>query len=164
MNASTHEPGDLEFRSPGDLDASRSEERAKQVLKGMRQVAVWGASDNELRKSFRVIRFLDEHEITAVPLGAASFISGLPAVNRLETIDPPPDVVAVFCNPSAMAEVGRKLARTRVPAVWFQEGLIDTSTARMLEEAEKIVVMDRCIMRDFRREVLGEEVESWFPV
>jgi predicted CoA-binding protein len=34
----------------------------------------------------------------------------------------------------------------------------------LLESAGKVAIMDRCVMRDYRREILGEEVESWFPV
>jgi predicted CoA-binding protein len=164
MGEQSQELGDLEFGPEEGLDPSRGRERACQVLETMRRVAVWGASDNELRKSFRVVRFLAEQGLAVVPLGNASVIAGLPTTSSVDSLDHPGDVVAVFCAPGEVAEVARTLAGTPVAAVWFQEGLMDPAAARQLEAAGKAVVMDRCVMRDYRRHVLGEEVESWFPV
>jgi hypothetical protein len=130
----------------------------------MHRVAVWGASDNGLRKSYRVVRFLADQGIAVVPLSDDVNIAGVPTVPNLEVLEPPPDVVAVFCEPAEVAGVAQQLIDSPVLAVWFQEGLIDRSAADLLEAAGKLVVMDRCVMRDYRRHVLGEEVESWFPV
>jgi hypothetical protein len=164
MGDSGQELGDLEFGHEEHLDPSRSPDRARQVLGTMRGVAVWGASDNELRKSFRVVRFLAEQDLAVVPLGGRSVIAGLPAAPTVDALDLPVDVVVVFCAPTEVAEVAQTLAGAPVAAVWFQEGLIDPTAARRLEAAGKVVIMDRCVMRDYRRQVLGEEVESWFPV
>jgi predicted CoA-binding protein len=82
----------------------------------------------------------------------------------VDALDLTVDVVVVFCAPTEVAEVAQTLAGAPVAAVWFQEGLIDPTAARRLEAAGKVVIMDRCVMRDYRRQVLGEEVESWFPV
>lgn len=158
------EAGDLEFGPGEGLDPSRSEARAREILGVMRHVAVWGASDNELRKSFRVVRFLSEQGLTVIPLGEAAVVAGLPGASGLASLDPPADVVAVFCAPGEVSGVARELVAAAVPAVWFQEGLMDPLAARELENAGKVVIMDRCVMRDYRRHVLREDVESWFPV
>ena len=157
------ELGDFEF-DPQGLDSSRHEERVRQVLRTMRRVGIWGASDNELRKSFRVARFLFEHGFTVLPQGDTALIAGLPAIANIARLEPPADVVAVFCTPADVMGVAQRLAESPPPAVWFQEGLMDPSAARLLEAAGKVVIMDRCVMRDYRRHVLGEEIESWFPV
>jgi predicted CoA-binding protein len=130
----------------------------------MRRVAVWGASDNRLRKSFRVVRFLADQGVTVVPVSGDAVVAGVPAVQTLHALKPLPDIVAVFCKPTEVADVAQQLVASAVPVVWFQEGLIDDSAADLLEAAGKVVIMDRCVMRDYRRHVLGEEVESWFPV
>jgi predicted CoA-binding protein len=121
----------------------------------MRRVAVIGASDNELRKSYRVVRFLTDQGVDVVPLTEPAAFDG---------VDPPPQAVLVFCKPPELPPLAAELAATAAPAVWFQEGLIDPAAARVLEEAGKVAIMDRCVMRDYRRQILGEEVESWFPV
>lgn len=149
------EIGDLEFGAQKGLDPSRGEGRAIEVLATMRRVAVIGASDNELRKSYRVVRFLTDQGVDVVPLTEPAAVDG---------VDPPPQAVLVFCKPPELAPLASELAATAAPAVWFQEGLIDPAAARVLEEAGKVAIMDRCVMRDYRRQILGEEVESWFPV
>lgn len=163
-SASSPELGDLEFGPESGGDPSRSLERVRGALLTMRRVAVWGASDNQARKCYRVIRFLAEQYLEVIPLGDAPVIAGLPAARAVDWVDPPPDVVAVFCSPPEVAEVAEVLAVSRIPAVWFQEGLLDPEAARRLERAGKLVVMDRCVMRAYRRDVLGEGLESWFPV
>ncbi|MEW6470737.1 MAG: CoA-binding protein [Actinomycetota bacterium] len=158
------EIGDLQFGAQQALDPSRSEERAKDVLATMKRIAVVGASSNELRKSYRVVRFLADHGLQVVPLGEGPTIAGLPSAPELGSVAPAPDAVVVFCTPTEVGQTAVDLAGSDVGAVWFQEGLIDADAARLLEEAGKVVIMDRCVMRDYRRQVLGEEVESWFPV
>jgi hypothetical protein len=149
------EIGDLEFGAQQGLDPSRSEDRAKGVLGTMKRVAVVGASDNELRKSYRVVRFLVEHGIEVVPVAEPAAVDG---------VKPRPEAVIVFCKPPELERMASELAGSAVSAVWFQEGLIDAAAARLLESAGKVAIMDRCVMRDYRRQILGEEVESWFPV
>jgi predicted CoA-binding protein len=149
------ELGDLEFGAQAGLDPSRDERRADEVLATTRRVAVIGASDNELRKSYRVVRFLADHGIDVVPV---------PDPAAVEAVDPPPEAVIVFCKPPELGPLASELAGSKVAAIWFQEGLIDPAAARLLEAAGKVAIMDRCVMRDYRRLILGEEVESWFPV
>jgi len=149
------EIGDLEFGAQGRLDPSRTESRPQAVLAGLRRVAVLGASENPLRKSSRVVHFLKERGVDVVAVAEPAAVDGL---------DPPPEAVIVFCRPPDIGPLAAELTGSAAEAVWFQEGLIDPPAARRLEEAGKVAIMDRCVMRDYRRFVLGEEVESWFPV
>ena len=149
------EIGDLEFGAQQGLDPSRGEDRPKDVLATLKRVAVIGASDNELRKSYRVVRFLADQGLDVVPV---------PEPAGVDSLDPAAQAVIVFCKPPELGPLAAALAETTAPAVWFQEGLIDPAAARVLEASGKVAIMDRCVMRDYRRQVLGEEVESWFPV
>jgi uncharacterized protein len=149
------EIGDLDFGAQGGLDPSRTDDRPRSVLASLDRVAVLGASDNPLRKSFRVVQFLAERGVEVVPVAEPGAIAAL---------EPVPGVVVVFCRPPEIGRLAADLAGSPAGAVWFQEGLIDPPAARLLEEAGKVAIMDRCVMRDYRRYVLGEDVESWFPV
>lgn len=149
------EIGDLEFGAQEGLDPSRTDSRPQAVLPLLRRVAVLGASENPLRKSSRVVQFLAEQGVDVVPVAEPAAVDGL---------EPPPEAVIVFCRPPDIGRLAAELATSAAGAVWFQEGLIDPPAARLLEEAGKVAIMDRCVMRDYRRHVLGEEVESWFPV
>jgi hypothetical protein len=147
--------GDLDLAPESQAEPSRTDDRAKEALRSMKRVVIVGASDNPLRKCFRVARFLEDHGIDVVELATHVGVAGL---------DPVPDAALVFCSPMRMAEVGQALEASPLPAIWFQEGLIDPGMARTLEASGKVAVMDRCVMRDYRRYVLDEEVESWFPI
>lgn len=157
------EIGDLDFGAQRPLDPSRGEDRARRLLSEMRRVAILGASNNELRKSFRVVRFLADQKLEVQPMSEQPVIDAADALEAVATADSA-DVAAVFCRPEEVGQVAVRLERSGIAGIWFQEGLIDPDAARCLETAGKTVVMDRCIMRDYRRFVLGQAVESWFPV
>ena len=148
------ELGDLEFGAHETIEPSRVDERPRRLLPEMKRVAIVGASDNPLRKSYRVLRFLVDHGVDVTVSGPGD----------VATLDASIDAVVVFCKPTEVGTLASNLAKTGAPAVWFQEGLIDSAAARLLEEAGKVTIMDRCVMRDYRRYVLGENVETWFPV
>ena len=75
-----------------------------------------------------------------------------------ETVDPDLasvpdriDLVDVFRAPDQVDEVIDACIALRVPAVWLQEGVINESAANRARAAGLMVVMDRCVYRDYVR-------------
>lgn len=148
------EPGDLSFGPHDALDPSRDAERAKKALASARHITVRGASNNALRKSARVVGFLQEQGLS---VQLTDQTKTLPDSKEVDTL-------VVFCAPDEVPSITEELSRSAAPTVWFQEGLMCPESARLLERSGKAVIMDRCIMRDYQRFVLGEDVGSWFPI
>ena len=119
------------------------------ILREARTIAVIGASPNESRPSYGVMRFLlsrGYHVIPVNPGQAGKEILGQPTYASLADIPEPVDMVDVFRASEYLNEVVEDaLALDPHPKViWSQLSVRDDFAARKAEEAGIKVVMDRC--------------------
>lgn len=157
-------------RELGDLQAELSEApeardaRLRAILEQVRRVVVVGASNNPLRASQRVVRFLQEQGLEVLPVANESEVQGLRAYPRLADVPGPVDLVDVFCRPPDAPRIAAEAAAYGAPAIWFQDGIASPEACAIAERAGMRCVMDRCLMREYRVLMLGEPRQSWFPV
>jgi predicted CoA-binding protein len=59
----------------------------------------------------------------------------------------PVDIVDVFRRPEHVAGIVDEAIRLKVPALWFQEGVVDAAAADRARAAGIFTVMDRCIFK-----------------
>lgn len=126
------------------------------ILREAKTVAVVGASANEARPSFRVMRYLLGRGFSVVPVNpghAGNEILGRTVHARLADIPGPVDMVDVFRAPEAVpALVGEALALKPLPKViWMQLGVRDDMAAARAEAAGVKVVMNRCPAIEYER-------------
>ena len=121
----------------------------RELLASPRRIAVVGASPNPRRASNEVLAFLirQGHDVIAVNPGhAGSTIHGAPVVATLANVEPPAEIVDIFRNSEAAAEiVDEALALPVKPKViWMQLGVVDEAAASRARAAGVRVVMNRC--------------------
>ncbi|WP_210002552.1 CoA-binding protein [Phyllobacterium sp. 1468] len=126
-----------------------SDDYIREILSSVKTIALTGASPNETRPSFSVMRFLllqGYHVIPVNPGQAGKTILGQQVHARLADIPEPIDMVDVFRNSSALpGVVDEALALKPLPrVVWTQLGVWDEAAARKAEAAGIQVVMNRC--------------------
>lgn len=139
------------------LDKSRapdnpSPEELRDLLEGIRTVAVVGLSRDPAKAARRVPSYLAARGLEVLPVNPyAERILGRPSRNRLEDVPEELDLVLVF-RPSAEAGdvVRSALARPEAPAIWLQEGIVAPEAAREAREQGRIVVQDLCIFKAHR--------------
>ena len=128
---------------------SPDEHRVEELVRDARRIAIVGLSPRHERPSHRVARYLQRAGLTIVPVNPrGGVILGEPVHPNLETAAVaagPIDLVDVFRRSEFVAELLPALLKERPPLVWLQEGVRDEETARRLEEAGIVVVMDRCL-------------------
>jgi uncharacterized protein len=127
------------------------------LLRRARTVAVLGLSATPGRPSHHVASELQKFGYRIVPVNPnATEILGERAWPDLAAAlagAGPVDVVDIFRRPEHVAGIVDDAIRLKIPALWFQEGVIDAAAARKARDAGIFTVMDRCMYK--QRTALG---------
>ena len=126
------------------------------ILNEVRTIAVVGASANEERASFGVMKFLIEKGYTVFPVNpghAGKEILGRMTYAQLADVPGPIDMVDVFrASQSVPPVVEDALALDPLPKViWMQLGVRHDDAATKAETAGIKVVMNRCPAIEYPR-------------
>ena len=133
------------FTNPGE------EERCA-LLRRVKNIAIVGLSPNPDRPSHGVARSMQGFGYNVIPIHpAAREILGVKAYPRLADVPVPIDLVDVFRRAEFIDEIVDACIALGVKALWIQEGIINEPAAERARAAGMIVVMDRCIYRDYRQ-------------
>lgn len=135
---------------------SYTDAHMRQVLEGVTTVAMVGASANEARPSFLVLKYLLSKGYAVTPVNpglAGKEILGQPVVARLADIPHAVDMVDIFRNSDAALGVTRD-ALTLVPkpkVIWMQLSVRNDEAARLAEAEGVTVIMNRCPKIEYGR-------------
>jgi predicted CoA-binding protein len=136
------------------------------ILDEVRTIAMVGASANEVRPSYFVLKYLLAKGYRVFPINPG--LAGKELLRRqvyasLSTVPEPIDMVDVFRNSEAAAQVvDDAIALTPRPkVVWMQLGVRNDAAAAKAEAAGIRVVMNRCPKIEYGR--LSGEI-SWAGV
>jgi len=124
------------------------------LLRRARTVAVVGLSPNASRPSHRVARAMQRFGWRIVPVRpAVTEVLGEPAYASLDDIPEglrrDIDLVDLFLASERVGPVIDRCIALGLPAVWLQDGVIDDAAAQRAKDAGLVVVMDRCVWRDW---------------
>ncbi|HSD99842.1 MAG TPA: CoA-binding protein [Burkholderiales bacterium] len=118
----------------------------------MKTIAVVGLSPNPSRPSYGVSQAMQGFGYTIIPVHpSAREILGATAYPRLGEIPVPIDLVNVFRRPEFIDSVVDDCLRLGLKNLWIQDGIVNEPAALRALGAGMMVVMDRCIYRDYRR-------------
>ena len=134
------------------------------IFKHIKTVAVVGASANPARPSHLVTKYLVSKGFDVIPVNpgqAGRSIAGIKTVRKLGDIRRPVDMVDIFRQSDAIADVVNQAIGMDPPpkVIWMQLGLRNDKAAAMAEDAGIRVVMNRCSKIEYAR-LCGEIVWS----
>jgi predicted CoA-binding protein len=126
------------------------------ILKSVKTIAVVGASANDVRPSFFVMKYMLDKGYNVVPVNpgqAGKLILGQMTYARLSDIPVPIDMVDVFRASDAVPGiVDETLSLDPLPkVVWMQLTVRHDEAAARAEAAGLKVVMDRCPKIEYAR-------------
>ena len=127
------------------------------ILREVKTVAVVGASPNNVRPSYFVVKYLIEKGFTVIPVNpghAGREILGQTVYGTLTDIPVKVDMVDIFRGSAAAGPIVDDAIAIGARVVWMQLGVRNDEAAARAEAAGLRVVMNRCMMRD-HRDLLG---------
>ncbi len=120
------------------------------LLQRIKTIAVVGLSASPGRPSHGVARALQGFGYRIIPVNPkVTEVLGEKAWPSLSALPEPVDLVDVFRESSHVAGLVEECIALKLPALWLQDGVKDEAAARRAREAGMMVVMDRCIYRDY---------------
>jgi predicted CoA-binding protein len=143
-----------------------SDDYIRSVLRGVRTIALVGASSNTVRPSYFVFKYMMERGYDVIPVNpgqAGNRMLGKTFVASLTDIGQPVDMIDVFRSPDqVMPVLDATLAMLPRPKIfWLQIGVRNDKAAAKAEAAGLQVVMNRCPKIEYGR--LSSEI-SWMGV
>lgn len=124
----------------------------KALLQRVKTIAVVGLSPKPDRPSFGVSQAMQRFGYRIVPVRPAlESALGEKAYAKLADIPFPVDLVNVFRESAAIPGVVDEALAIGAPAIWIQEGIVHDEAAEKARAAGLVVVMDRCIYKDYVR-------------
>jgi hypothetical protein len=120
------------------------------LLGRIKTIAVVGLSPKPGRPSYGVSQAMQRFGYRIVPVRpAVDEVLGEKAYASLAEIPFPVDLVNVFRAAEHIPEVVEQCLAIKSPAIWIQEGIVHNQAAEKALASGLIVVMDRCIYKDY---------------
>ncbi len=120
------------------------------LLQRARRIAVVGLSPQPNRPSYGVTRHMQQFGYQVVPVRPmVAEVLGEKAYSSLLELPFPVDIVNVFRAAEHIPQLVEECIQVACPVIWIQQGIIHEQAAQRAKEAGLIVVMDRCIYRDY---------------
>jgi predicted CoA-binding protein len=125
-------------------------EEIKEILESPKVIAVVGLSDNRMRPSFRIGKFLKAKGYTVIPVNPNySEVLDLKSYPSLLDIPGKVDIVDIFRKAEAVDNIVDDATKIGAKIIWMQEGVINREAAQKAKDAGLKVVMDRCIYKEY---------------
>jgi predicted CoA-binding protein len=121
----------------------------RDILKGVKTIALVGASANPARPSWIVMKYLLERGYDVIPINpglAGQELLGKPVYGKLSAVPHPVDMVEIFRNSEAAGPItDEALSLDPLPKViWMQLSVRNDEAAARAEAKGIKVVMNRC--------------------
>ena len=137
-----------------DLSPYQDTQVIQRVLHTAKTIAVVGLSNNPLRASYFVGYYLKRHGYQVIPVNPRETeILGEKSYPSLLDVPVPVDIVNVFRAPDALPGIAREAAAIHAGILWCQFGVINAEGARIAEDGDVTVIMDRCLKVEHARYV-----------
>ena len=122
-----------------------NKEDLKLILNQVKTIAIVGASSNPDRDSFKVMKFLIDHEYQLYPVNPnETDILGRKCYPNLKSIKEKIDMVDVFRAEEFVFDITTEAIEIDAKILWTQEGIINEKSASLGRSSGLKVVMDKC--------------------
>jgi predicted CoA-binding protein len=131
------------FQNPDD-------ESIRALLRRAKNIAVLGLSPKPNRPSYCVAKAMQGFGFNITPVRPATAeVLGQKAYASLREVPGQIDLVDVFRAAEYLGAIVDECIALQLPAIWIQEGIVNEAAAERARAAGMMVVMDRCIYKDY---------------
>jgi predicted CoA-binding protein len=125
----------------------QTKKQLKNILGAVNTIAVVGASSNNNRDSFKVMKYLINEGYDVIPVNpneTNNKILGKKCFPNLKSIQRKLDMVDIFRAKKFVNSITQDAIEIGVKVVWTQEGILDEESSILAKNAGIIFVMDEC--------------------
>ena len=139
-------------------------EQIRSLLAGVKNIAVVGFSPTPSRPSHNIARAMQRYGFHIIPVrpGLKAGL-GEHAYPDLSSVSERIDLVNVFRASDKVGPVVDECLKLGLKAIWMQDGIIDEASADRARQAGMMVIMDRCVLRDYTRLCIQSGVQGDAP-
>jgi len=119
----------------------------KDLLSKVRTIALVGASSNNKRDSYKVMKYLIKKGYDVIPVNpneANNKIFGKKCVSNLKEIQIKVDMVDIFRAKEFVMDITNDAINIGAKIIWTQEGIVDEKSSLKAKNAGIIFIMDEC--------------------
>lgn len=132
----------------------------RKILSDIRTIAVVGCSKDPAKDAHRVPKYMQMHGYRIIPVNpTATEILGEKAYPSLDAVPVPYDAVDIFRPSADVPPIVDQAIRGPGWVIWMQLGIRNDGAAEKARAAGKVVVQDRCMMRNHARLFGGQILE-----
>ena len=133
-------------------NANPGEDEIRALLKRAKTIAVVGFSPKPHRASHNVSRQMQRMGYRIIPVrpGISEGL-GETAYPDLASVPDAIDIVDVFRASDKTTPVFEECLRLGLKTIWLQDGVVNEEAAVRARAAGMMVIMDRCVLRDYTR-------------
>ena len=117
------------------------------LLKTVKTIAIVGASSNQERDSYKVMKFLINYGYKVFPVNpneSNKMILNQKCYSNLNDIQEKIDMVDVFRSSKYVFNIAKEAVSINANILWMQEGVIDDDAADFAKKEGLIVIMNEC--------------------
>lgn len=133
------------------------------ILKNIKTICVIGLTNNPQRPAYSVAGYMQQRGFKIIPinptgeevLGEKGYksIKEVPKEIKIELAN-------FFIRPDKILPLIKEALDRGVPILWLQEGIINEEAVQLAKEKGAIIIMDRCIKKEFWAQDLSSKTEE----
>jgi uncharacterized protein len=129
-----------------------SDEALADLLSNTRLIASVGLVNDPSRPSYEVAKYQQSQGYKVIPVNPSEdSVLGHKAVDTVNQIDEPIDVVNVFVHGREAPAIAEAAVRAGAKALWLQPGVDSPEAVQTAKSAGLTVVSNKCFMREHQR-------------
>ena len=124
----------------------------KNTLKQSSTIAIYGASTNKDKDSFKVMKFLQGKGFIVLPINPYAindFILGEKVFKSLQEIDKDIDILNIFRPSSEVLDITKQAINKNIKTIWLQLDIICKNSQNLLEKKEISFYQNKCIKIEY---------------
>ena len=124
------------------------------ILSSTKTIAIVGASSNESKDSFKVMKYLKKNGYKVIPINPNKLgkkILGEKVYSYLEEVKMHIDLVDVFRPSNEIPDLAEETVRIKAKTLWLQLGIFNNKAKKIVESSNINFVENKCTKNEYKK-------------
>jgi len=124
------------------------------ILSSTKTIAIVGASSNESKDSFKVMKYLKKNGYKVIPINPNKLekkILGEKVYSNLEEVKMHIDLVDVFRPSNEIPDLAEETVRIKAKTLWLQLGIFNNEAKKIVESSNINFVENKCTKNEYKK-------------